>query len=157
MLSAMRFTNIGVPPEIDGVPVTVRNAYIEFTARTNNGNTVFRRAALTLDITAEAADNPATLGTSAYNISNRPDTDASVIWDVPGGSYTDEWNSGQTYTSPDLTPLVQELISRPGWQSGNAMLFKIDWIDGNGGRVAHSFDSSATMAPRLVINYSACE
>lgn len=153
MLTAMRFTNVGVPPEIDGVPVTVRNAYIEFTARTNNGNTVFRRAALTLAITAEAADNPVTLGTTAYNISGRPETTASVIWNVPGGSFLEEWDSGQTYTSPDLTPIVQELISRPGWQSGNAMLFKIDWIDGNGGRTAHSFDSSAYMAPRLVIEY----
>ena len=37
------------------------------------------------------------------------------------------------------------------------MLFKIDWVSGAGGRTAHQFDSSATLAPRLVIVYEPCE
>ena len=151
MLSAMRFTNVGVPPEIDGVPVAVSKAYIEFTARKNNGDTNFKNAALNLKITAQAADNPSTLWTSVYNISSRTDTAASVTWSVPGTAWTADW----TYQTSDLTPIVQELINRPGWQAGNAMLFKIDWIDGNGGRVAHSFDSNFNLAPRLVIEFDA--
>lgn len=156
MLSAVRFSNVTVPREIDGVPVVVKSAHIEFTARTNNGNNTFKREALTLKITAQAADNPATLGTAVNNISSRPDTAASVTWNVLGTS-TYEWVNGRTYPTPDITAIVQELVSRPGWNSGQAMLFKIDWINGNGGRTAHSFDSSATLAPRLVITYEPCE
>ena len=149
----MRFTDVIIPSEVDGVPVTLENAYIKFTARESNGGTMFRNAALTLRITAQAADNPPTLGTSDYNISNRPDTVASVTWNVPAGA----WYSGQYITTPDLTPIIQELINRPGWQDGNAMLFKIDAGLEDGGRTAHSFDSNFNLAPRLVIQYSACE
>ena len=44
MLSAMRFNNIPIPREVDGVPATIESAYIEFTARTNDGNNTFRKA-----------------------------------------------------------------------------------------------------------------
>jgi type IV pilus assembly protein PilY1 len=153
VLSAMRFTGVTVPSEVDGVPVTLENAYIEFTARESSGRTMFRNAALKLTITAQAADNPPTLGTSDYNISDRPDTVASVAWNVPEGA----WISGQTYMTPDIKPIIQELINRPGWQDGNAMLFKIEAGLEDGGRVAHSFESNFNLAPRLVIKYSACE
>jgi len=153
VLSAMRFTNVTVPREVDGVPVTVANAYINFTARNNNGGNSFRKAALTLKITAEAADNPVTLGTADYNISSRADTTASVTWDIPYGA----WSTGSTYSTPDLTALVQEIVSRPGWNAGQAILFKIDWVSGNGGRVTYSFDGNQNWAPQLVIEYEPCE
>lgn len=150
--SAVRFSDVTVPREVDGVPVTVSNAYIEFTARDNNGGRTFRRREITLKITAEAADNAAALGTARYNISSRTDTTASVTWTI-----SDEWSTGSTYTTPNLGPLVQEIISRPGWNAGQAIVFKIDWVSGDGGRVAYSYDGNATKAPRLVIEYEPCE
>ena len=149
VLSAMRFTNVTVPPVIEGVPVVVSNAYIEFTARPNSGSTAFKSAALTLTITAQAADNPVTIGTVDYDISSRTDTAASVTWSVPAGAWTDN----NKYQTPDLTTIVQELINRPGWAAGNAMFFKINAGTENGGRTANSFDSNPTLAPRLVIEY----
>ena len=58
MLSAMRFNNIPIPREVDGVPAKIESAYIEFTARTNGGNTAFKSAALNLKITAEKSAQP---------------------------------------------------------------------------------------------------
>ena len=153
MLAGMRFANVAVPPKVDGVPVVVSKAYIEFTARASDGGNTFKKAALQLKITAQAADNPPTLNFAVNNISARPDTAASVTWDVPGV----EWVSGQTYTTPDLTTIVQELVNRPGWSDGQAMLFKIDYVSGSGGRTVHSFDSNANLAPRLVIEYEPCK
>ena len=101
MLSAMRFTNVGVPPEIDGVPVAVSKAYIEFTARKNNGDTNFKNAALNLKITAQAADNPSTLWTSATTSPVGPDTAASVTWSVPGTAWTASGHTGRFRSHPD--------------------------------------------------------
>ena len=140
VIAATRFADVTVPREVDGTPVVVSKAYIEFTARPNDGGNTFKKAAVTLKITAQAADNPPTLGTANYNISSRANTAASVTWNIPAGAWTD----GQTYSTPDLTPIVQELINRPGWSDGQAMLFKIDYVSGNGGRTVHSFDSNYT-------------
>jgi len=150
--SAVRFADVTVPREVDGVPVVISNAYIEFTARSNNGGRSFRRQEITLKITAEAADSAAALGTAKYNISSRPDTSAEISWTI-----SDEWSTYSTYTTPDLKEIVQEIISRPGWNAGQAIVFKIDWVSGDGGRVAYSFDGNATRAPRLVLEYEPCE
>jgi len=154
MLSAVRFSDVTVPREVDGVPVVIKSAYIEFTASTNNGpNNAFKSAALNLKITAQAADNPATLTTALNDISNRTNTAASVTWNVPGTA----WTKNAKYQTPDLTAVVQELVSRPGWNAGQAMLFKIDWVSGAGGRTTYSFDGNAAKAPRLVVEYEPCE
>ncbi len=152
VIAGMRFTDVTVPKQVDGVPVVVSNAYIEFTARANGGSNTFQKAALTLTITAQAADNPATIGNANYNISSRTNTAASVTWSVPGTA----WTTGSKYQTPDLKTVVQELINRPGWAAGNAMFFKINAGTEAGGRVAESFDSNATLAPRLVIEYEPC-
>jgi hypothetical protein len=151
MMAGIRFADVTVPGQDDGVPVVVSKAHIEFTARDSHGSSHFNLQALTLTITAEAADNPPTIGTANYDISGRPDTAASVTWSVPGTA----WRAGSTYRTPDLTTIVQELVNRPGWAAGNAMFFKINAGTENGGRTAHSFDSSLSMAPRLVIEYDA--
>jgi hypothetical protein len=48
---------------------------------------------------------------------NRPLTQASVTWRIPAS----DWELGQTRTSPDLTAIVQEILNRPDWVSGNAL------------------------------------
>ena len=152
-MAGMLFTDVSVPKQVDGVPVVVSKAYIEFTARANGGpTTAFKSAALTLTITAQANDNPIPIGTANYNISSRPNTAASVIWNIPATA----WTTGNKYSTPDLKTIVQELINRPGWAAGNAMFFKINAGTEVGGRVADAYDSNATKAPRLVIEYEPC-
>jgi hypothetical protein len=147
MIAAMRFTDVTIPPWYNRMPVKIKSAYIEFTARRADESNW--DAALTLKITAQSSNDPPTLNTTIDNISSRLDTAAFVTWNMSEG----EWITDQTYTSPDLTSIIQELVSLPGWQEGNAMLFKIDAGDEEGGRVVHSFESNVNYAPRLVIEY----
>jgi hypothetical protein len=50
-----------------------------------------------------------------------------------------------------MKTIIQELVNRPGWKSGNAMVFM---ITGTGKRNAYAYEKSPTDAPRLVIEYA---
>jgi len=45
---------------------------------------------------------------------------------------------------------VQQIVSRPGWVSGNAMAFV---VTGTGTRTAIAYDTSPTLAAKLIVNY----
>jgi hypothetical protein len=53
----------------------------------------------------------------------RARTTESVLWSI-----TDTWvpGSGVEHDTPDLTAIVQEIIDRAGWVSGNAMAFTVE-------------------------------
>jgi len=53
--------------------------------------------------------------------------------------------------SPDLKPVVQEVVNRAGWSSGNDMVFV---VNGTGTRTAESYEGSAAAAPSLRVSYS---
>ena len=59
--------------------------------------------------------------------------------------------AGRDQRTPDLSPVVQELVDRPGWSGGNALALI---ITGTGRRTADSYDGSAAAAPLLHIDYS---
>ncbi len=70
-----------------------------------------------ITIYGEAADNAATYTEDAL-ITDRPATDATISWIVDT-----EWDLWGFYETPDLKDIVQEIIDRDGWQSGNAIAF----------------------------------
>ena len=59
--------------------------------------------------------------------------------------------TGALEPTPDLTSLVQEIVDRAAWSSGNAMAFI---IAGSGQRTAISVDLNSDHEPRLVITYA---
>jgi hypothetical protein len=59
-------------------------------------------------------DSPMMTETEA--LSDRTFTEAFVNWDC-----NDPWTMWEQYHSPDLAPVIQEVIDRPGWVSGNAL------------------------------------
>lgn len=133
----IRFKDVHIP---DNARIT--NATLRFTAdETTQQNT-------SLTIKGEAADNADAYQGGALNfqnISGRPTTNNIVNWSPT------PWDSaGKVYASPDITPIVQDIRGRSGWQNGNAMAFV---IDGSGSRVATSFDGSSNEAPVLHIEY----
>jgi biotin carboxyl carrier protein len=81
---------------------------------------------------ANAADNAAAIlntGTSgvAFGLSSRQVTSAAMRWfNVPS------FVAGTSYTTPDMSNIVQEVVSRPGWVSGNNFML-IAVTDRNGG------------------------
>jgi len=136
----MRFNVIAIP---DGA--TIVSAYIQFTAdETHNGAT-------SLTIFGHDDDN-SLVWTSSTKMSKRLATTASVAWNnIPA------WNSvgeaGANQKTPNLQLIVQEIVDRPGWTSGNSISFI---VNGTGKRVAESADgsSSGTLAPLLSIQYN---
>ena len=131
----MRFSALDIP-----AGATITNAYVRFVAESNDDE------ATTLDFVGEATDNAATFTKARSNISSRTPTSAAVTWtDVPA------WSKNEKYWSPDLSTIVQEIVSRPGWTAGNAVALI---VTGTGERDAFSYNGSADAAPILYVEYS---
>lgn len=134
----IRFASVDVQPN-----ARIIDAYIQWTvneASTGSSN---------LTIHGEATDNARPFTVAAYNVSTRRKTDAAVHWVVP--DWPDVGAAGEAQRTPDLSAIVQEIVSRPGWQSGNAIVFA---LGGTGTRIAQSYDGAPAGAPRLIIEYS---
>ncbi len=141
----IRFQNLSIHQG-----ATISSAYITFEASppVDGHNT----QATPLTIHGQAADNAPTFTMGVNDdISSRPNTTASVDWkiDIP-------WIDHVTYQSADLSPIVQEIVNRSGWSSGNAMVFK---ITGSGIREAKAYNASTPdlHAPLLHVEYTPTE
>ena len=104
----MRFNGIDIPRG-----ATITNAYIQFQVdETSSGAT-------SLTIEGEAVDDAAQFTSAAYGISSRPKTSAFALWTPPA------WNTvgarGADQRTVDISSVTQEIVSRPGWSSGNAI------------------------------------
>ena len=134
----LRFTGVAVP---HGAIVTA--AYIQFWVDEVSTEPT------TLSIAAQASDNAPTFTTAKFGITTRSTTAASVAW-VPAGWQT-KGAHGIDQRTPELSSVVQEIVGRPGWSSGNALALI---ITGSGRRVAKSFEAGGTTIPLLHIEYT---
>lgn len=132
----LRFMGVTVP-----AGATIQRAYVQFQVAQ------ITTAPASLTIEGQAADNPSTFTTANFNISSRARTSTSANW-VPA-SWPTVGEHGPDQRTEDLTPVVQELVNRAGWVSGNAMAFI---VTGSGTRTAQSFNG--TFAPILHIEYT---
>ncbi len=130
----LRFGNLDIPK---GANIT--SAHILFTAAQTSSGTS------SLSIKGEASDNAATFTTKSKNISSRKKTSANVTW-AP-----EQWTTGSSRPSSDISSIVSEIVNRPGWSPGNAMAFI---ITGTGTRTAHAYDGSPNSAPLIHIEYT---
>jgi hypothetical protein len=134
-LVGLRFTNVAIPDN-----ATIVNAYLEFeVAQTDSVST-------SLTIRGQAADNAPAFSSTRYDISTRPRTTTRVAWNnIPA------WTTINTrWQTPNISSIIQEIVNRSNWISGNAIVII---IDGSGQRTAKSRDASAASAPKLVIDY----
>ncbi|MBI1223634.1 MAG: hypothetical protein GC192_00225 [Bacteroidetes bacterium] len=136
----MRFNGISIPKN-----AAITNAYIEFYNKTALSSSV------TLTINGEASDNPSTFTTAYNNITGRAKTAASASW-TPGNWAT----VNAAYQTSDISNIVQEIVNRSGWASGNSMVMLINTTSTNFRR-AYSYEAGASKAPRLVVNYTLVE
>jgi len=119
------------------------SAYLQFIADEPDS------VATSLTVQGEAVDNAATLVTTAGNISARPRTPAAVSWTPP--PWTTVGEAGSAQRTPDITPIIQEIVSRPDWAAGNSLAII---STGTGEREAESFDGNHPEgAPLLHIVY----
>ena len=143
-LVGIRFAKLNIPKN-----AKITSAFMRFTVDAFAKNT----DPCNLIVKAQDSNDPLSFDPNTpFNISSRPVLKDSVLWNVVAGSWKTVGSSGSEQTSSDLATLVQQLISRPNWQSGNAMVFT---ISGNGLREAESFDGSPDQAPLLEVNYIA--
>ena len=134
----LRFTGLTIPRG-----ATIRAAYVQFQADETQSETT------SLTFQAQAADNAPTFSTAKFNVSSRPRTTNSVTWS-PVPSWTNVGDAGPAQRTPDLSALVQAIVNRSGWNSGNAMVLV---ITGSGHRTAEAFESGAATAARLHVEY----
>jgi len=100
-------------------------------------------------IQAEDADNPA--GFAVRFIAHIVKTTAAVNWDP-----VESWDSAVWYTSPDISTVVQEVVDRPGWLAGNAMVITFsNRMSAGGYRQVCAYDLPAyTSGPKLQITFA---
>ncbi len=137
-LVGLRFTELAIPQG-----AIISNAYVQFkTDEINSGST-------SLTIHSQATDNALEFKSTSFNISSRPTSTALVTWAPP------DWNNkgevGNAQKTPNLSSVIQEIVNRPGWASGNALVLI---ISGTGERTAESYDGEPTGAPLLRIEYT---
>ncbi len=137
----LRFNNIEIPQG-----KAISNAYIQFTTDEITSNPA------SLQIKGEASDNSETFITSNFNIATRILTNSQVSWNP------DAWNiigeSSEAQRTPDISNLVQEIVNRSGWNSGNSLTFV---FSGTGTRTAVAHDLTPASAPLLHIESEAIE
>jgi hypothetical protein len=132
---ALRFANIPVP---QGARIS--------SARVTFAVSVPSTVATDVVVTGELSPSAAAFEQIAYNLSSRQQTAESVSWDA-----IDPWTAqGALMPTPDLAPIVEELVGQATWVEGNAVAF---FFTGQGNRVAWSFDGEAASAPRLDLSW----
>lgn len=102
-------------------------------------------------IYAEAADNAAAPTSRTDVTTTKTRTTAFATW-APS-----TWTTNQWQTSPSLITVIQEIVSRGGWASGNSIqLFIQDNQAGNvSGQISYaSFENNPAISANLQINYT---
>ncbi|MGE5227586.1 MAG: Ig-like domain-containing protein [Planctomycetaceae bacterium] len=133
----LRFTNVAIPQG-----ATITGAWVQFWPNEK------RSDATTLSIQADASDNSAVMS-SKNNLTSRTLTSAKVTWVPPSWTTLDV--PGPEAQTPNIASVIQEIVSRGGWVSGNALGII---ITGSGRRVAEAYDANPAWAPLLHVDYT---
>ena len=150
-LVGMRWTNVTIPSG-----VTILNATIQFHVDSINPDDP-----IIVRFKGHDIDDAPQFTSTDFDISSRTNTTAFVDWNIPDWINTSD--EGPAQETPNLSSIVQEIIDRPGWVSGNAMVIKTtEWIDCTvascpvnfGERHAESFDGEPSSAPQLKVFWS---
>lgn len=154
MTTFLRFRNITIPQG-----ASISSAVLYLYAHEDEAD----EARVT--IFAEAADNSAAFVETEL-ITDRTWTTASKAWTI-----TEAWEMWQPYNSPDFKNVVQEVVNRSGWVSGNSLTLFLRGEDQGASLLdnARDFESFENIEdpedggdglhhperiPKLVINYS---
>lgn len=135
-IAGSRFQNVELPP-----CATILSAQIEFVAAEPSGGTPS-----VIDIYGEKHPNASPFEMTPYSISGRQETTNHAKWVISSA-----WETvGESHWTPDLAPILQEIVALPGWTSGNAISF---FFSGTGEHSVASYAMQPMAAPRLVVTY----
>jgi len=101
----------------------------------------------------EASEQAAPFTASASDLSSRPRTNAAV-YDSPAPWIPINWNP-----SPDLAPIIEEIVNLEGWRSGNALVLFAEDQGSSGIRSIQMKEKNGDHGALLTITYSSlcCE
>jgi hypothetical protein len=134
-----------------GIPqgATIQSATLEVWVYSHGGAT---GSSYTAGIRIEDSDNAAAFSCATNNeVEDRSYLGTTVSWSIPSsGLPTGQWNS-----SPDLASLIQQIVDRPGWSSGNYLSLGIWGETAAGGCKEYIYDYGSGHAelPRLTVTY----
>lgn len=133
---AARFRNIALPQG-----ASILNAYLEFTAYQSSQNSF-----ASFNIAGVDQDDPGNFRRyTRYLLRDKPKTTAVAWSDIP------RWYKNYTYQSPPVTSIVEQIVGRAGWMSGNEMMFVFS--DFVGVRGAYTYNGKPSGSVSLVVEY----
>lgn len=137
----LRFPAVGIPQGS-----TILSASIQFTvSQTSSVTSSFA-------ISGVGAGDVAPFVATSFDVSALPTTAAQVAWpNVPAWSTINDATPAQL--TPDLTSIVQEIVTRGDWASGHALAFTIRETLAGSHRMAKAWDGDALRSPVLRVRY----
>ncbi|MCA9017810.1 MAG: hypothetical protein KDA77_20975, partial [Planctomycetaceae bacterium] len=132
---ALRFSNIPLSA-ID----ELESATIQFTVDETG------KSPSHLKIQAEDSANAKPFLETKQNLSARKRTQAAVEWSTP--PWLKAGANGPEQTTPDLTPLLKEILQKQNWKPGNSICFL---FTGTGTRIAKSYKGAKSGSARLIL------
>jgi hypothetical protein len=134
----IRFTNVQLAAQS-----TIIGAHVQFQVDEVSTD------AANLVVSGHASDDAAIFVQVNGDVTNRTKTTATVPWTPPAWSSTGV--AGADQKTPNISSILQEIVDRPGWSSGNSIVLM---IDGTGRRAAESYNGDSSAAPLLHVDYS---
>ncbi len=126
---------------------TITDCKIQFTV-----DEIHPDVALTVTFEIEDVDDAPTFTTTDGDINDRTGFGTTVDWVVP------HWvavpDAGADQLTPDLKVLLQHVIDRGGWNTGQAVCFMIRSQSGSGLRTADAWDGGQATRAELIVNYT---
>lgn len=140
--TALRFTNITIPQG-----ATILDARLTVWTNLNQSNV----STAWMTVGAEQVDNASQLSSAANHESRKGNLGTTLQW----GPHAGLAGSNLPFQSPNLAAIVQQIVNRGGWASGNAIQFftaanpatTIDY------QYRSFWEGLADFYPRLVINF----
>ncbi|MDO9304494.1 MAG: hypothetical protein Q7T77_04150 [Sulfuricurvum sp.] len=139
-ITGIRFNAVNIP-----VGTTITSAKIRFRADNTNSTST------SLLIRGELANDANQFTDTAFNLSGRSKTAASVTWNVPS------WTNDSYYETVDISSVIQEIVNQAGYAGDDLVIFISPGSGCTGTdctRRADSRDQSDTDAPRLEVTFA---
>ena len=116
--SGFRFGGVPIPPGAD-----IQEAYLEFTVDGTYSLPV------TVLISGEDSGDAQPFSVASQP-TDRSQTSAGAAWDIPA---SEVWHVGDIHRGPEMKAIVQEIVDRSDWASGQGMAFILDTLSSDPG------------------------
>lgn len=148
----MTFRSVAIPKN-----VTINKAFVRFTAKAGT---------LNVHVIANDEDSVKTMIFGNYVDDSSPPTDITSYTDKVLTSNCQEWQNitnwtdEVTYDTPDISCIIQEIVDRSGWISGNDISiyvqnnFGTEFENDDIGRRAYDYGTDNAKAPQLFVYYT---